>query len=216
MNKLLLVCLLFLAPVSLATADLKVGVVDLSKAFEEFYKTKDAQAHLKEKQDGYQKEIQDLVTDYQNMGQEAQQLDKQVNDPTLSPAAKADKQKALDQKKQDLVNLGNKIQEMTTERKREIQDELFRLHKQIVDEISTVVSTYSAPEGYDLVIDKSSASAASGVSIVLFSSSKLTDITPDIIKLLNKNAPATTTSSSPAAPADDSMTPPPSEPATTH
>jgi outer membrane protein len=201
MNKLLLVCLLFLAPVSLATADLKVGVVDLSKAFEEFYKTKDAQAHLKEKQDGYQKEIQDLVTDYQNMGQEAQQLDKQVNDPTLSPAAKADKQKALDQKKQDLVNLGNKIQEMTTERKREIQDELFRLHKQIVDEISTVVST---------------ASAASGVSIVLFSSSKLTDITPDIIKLLNKNAPATTTSSSPAAPADDSMTPPPSEPATTH
>jgi outer membrane protein len=94
MNKLLLVCLLLLAPVTLASADLKVGVVDLSKAFEEFYKTKDAQTHLKEKQDGYQKEIQDLVTDYQNMGQEAQGLDKQVQDPTLSPAAKADKQKA--------------------------------------------------------------------------------------------------------------------------
>jgi outer membrane protein len=213
MNKLLLVCLLFLAPVSIASADLKVAVVDLSKAFEEFYKTKDAQAHLKEKQDGYQKEIQDLVTDYQNMGQEAQALDKQANDPTLSPAAKADKQKALDQKKQDLVNLGNKIQEMTTERKREIQDELFRLHKEIVDEISAVVTAYAGPQGYDLVIDKSSASAASGVSIVLYSSNKLVDVTPDIIKLLNKNAPPAAAGDT-AAPSGGSLTTTPAVPAT--
>jgi Skp family chaperone for outer membrane proteins len=78
---------------------------------------------------------------------------------------------------------------MTTERKREIQDELFRRHKEIVDEISAVVSAYAGPQGYDMVIDKSSASAASGVSIVLYNSNKLTDITADIIKILNKNAP---------------------------
>src|SRR5450755_2904674 len=111
MNKLLLVCLLLLAPVSIASADLKVAVIDLSKAFDSYYKTKDAQAKLKEKQDGYQKEIQDLITDYQHMGEEAQTLDKAVKDPTLSQAARDDKSKALDIKKQDLVNLQNKIQE---------------------------------------------------------------------------------------------------------
>jgi hypothetical protein len=52
-----------------------------------------------------------------------------------------------------------------------------------VDEISKVISDYSGPQGYDLVIDKSSASAASGVSIVLYNSSKLIDITDDIINL---------------------------------
>ena len=44
-----------------ALRGLKVAVVDLSKTFDSYYKTKDAQTRLKEKQDGYQKEIQDLV-----------------------------------------------------------------------------------------------------------------------------------------------------------
>src|ERR1019366_3977488 len=135
MNKLLLVCLLVLAPVSMASADLKIAVVDLSKAFEQYYKTKDAQAHLTEKQAGYQKDIQDLINNYQHMGEEAQALDKAANDQTLSAAARQDKATALNVKKQDLVNLGNKIQEMKIERKRELDEELFRRHKEIVDEI---------------------------------------------------------------------------------
>ena len=190
MNKLLLACLLLLAPVSLASADLKIAVVDLSKTFDQYYKTKDAQALLKTKQDGYQKEIQDLINDYERMGQEAQTLDKAANDPTLSASARQDKSSALQAKKQDLVNLQNKIQEMKVERTREIQEELFRRHKEIVDEISKIITDYSGPQGYDLVIDKSSASAASGVSIVLYNSTKLLDITTEIIGLLNKNAPA--------------------------
>jgi len=189
MNKLLLACLLVFAPVSLASADLKIAVVDLSKAFDQYYKTKDAQARLKEKQDGYQKEIQGLINDYQRMGEEAQALDKSANDPTLSGPARQDKSTALTAKKQDLVNLANKIQEMKVERTREIQEELFRRHKEIVEEISKIITDYSGPQGYDLVIDKSSASAASGVSIVLYNSSKLIDVTTEIIGLLNKSAP---------------------------
>ncbi len=206
MNKLLLVCVLLFLPVSLATADLKVAVVDLSKAFDQYYKTKDAQALLKQKQDGYQKEIQDLINGYQRMGEEAQTLDKAASDPTLSPQARQDKGTALQAKKQDLINLQNKIQEMKVERTREIQEELFRRHKEIVDEISKVITDYSGPQGFDLVIDKSSASAASGVSIVLYSSSKLIDITVPIIGILNKAAPAPgttaagTTPATPAAP----------------
>jgi Skp family chaperone for outer membrane proteins len=92
---------------------------------------------------------------------------------------------------------------MRTERQREMQDELFRRHKEIVDEISKVINDYSGPQGFDLVIDKSSASAASGVSIVLYNSSKLIDITAPIITILNQSAPAGT----PAASA--TTTPPP-------
>ena len=75
MNKLLLVCLLVLAPVSMASADLKIAVIDLSKTFEQYYKTKDAQAQLKAKQDGYQKEINNLSAEYEHIGQEAQARD---------------------------------------------------------------------------------------------------------------------------------------------
>lgn len=198
MNKLLLLCLLVFTPVSLATADLKVAVIDLGKAFDSYYKTKDAQARIKEKQDQFQKEYQDLVADYQHMADDAKKLNDAKNDPTLSPAARQDKSTALDQKKQDLLNLQNKIQEMQTERTNEIKDELYRRHKEIVDEIAKVINAYSGPQGYDLVIDKSSASAASGVPIVLYNSSKLTDITADIIKALNQGAPAPGAAPAPA------------------
>ena len=202
MKKLLLACLLAFAPLTIASADLKVAVIDLSKAFDSYYKTQDAQKKLKEKQETYTKEIQGYITDYQHMGEEADALNKGANDPTLAPAARDEKTKALQQKKQDLIALGNKIQEMKTERTREIQEELFRRHKEIVTEISKIVTDYSGPQGYDLVIDKSSQSAASGVSIVLYSSNKLIDITSDVVTLLNKSAPAGgTASSTPATPA---------------
>jgi outer membrane protein len=189
MKTYLLFALFIFAPVSLANADLKVAVVDLGKAFDEFYKTKDASAKIDEKKATYQKEIQDQVAEYEHMQDDAKKLNDQVNDPTLSAAARADKTSALTQKKQDLINMQNKIQEMNTERTNEIKDELYRRHKEILDEITKVISDYSGPQGYDLVIDKSSASAASGVSIVLYNSSKLIDITDDIVKQLNSTAP---------------------------
>jgi outer membrane protein len=188
MNKFLVLGFLFLAPASLALADLKVAVVDLSKAFDAYYKTKDAQARIKEKEEGYQKDIQDMKVDYDHMVEEAQKLRDDSQDPTLSPQAQGDKKKALQAKVQDLQNMERKIQETSTERNRELQDEIVRRHKEIVDEITKVVTDYSAPQGFDLVVDKSS-SSATGVPVVLFNSNKLVDITPDVISRLNSTAP---------------------------
>ena len=119
---------------------------------------------------------------------------------------------ALTEKKQDLVNLGNKIQEMRTERGKELQEELLRRHKEIVDEISQAITAYSAPQGYDLVIDKSSASAASGVSIVLYNSNKLIDITTEIVTIINKSAPPGSATTIPSG--ATSSLPTPATPAT--
>jgi outer membrane protein len=207
MNKLLLVCLLVLAPVSMASADLKIAVVDLDKVFTEYYVTKDAQAKLKQKQDGYVKDIQDLIKEYDSMGQEAQVLDKAASDPTLSPAARQDKATALQAKKQDLMNLQTKIQEMRTERGHELDEERLRRHQEIVTAISKVITDYSGPQGFDVVIDKSAASAASGVSLILYNSSKLIDITTAIITILNQSAPAPGGAAVPSAVAPTPATP---------
>ena len=200
MKKLLFLALLVFAPVTLASADLKVATVDLSKAFDGYYKTKEIQAKLKEKQDEAQKELQDQIADYQRIGDEVQKLDAQSKDMTLSAEARAEKAKARDQRGADLQAKGRQIEEFKTERSNELKDELIRRRKEVVDEITKVINDYSGPQGYDLVIDKSAASAASGVPIVLFNSSKLPDITDLIVKQLNAGAPATapTTAAAPA------------------
>jgi len=201
MNKLLLLCLLFFVPISMANADLKIAIVDLNKAFDQYYKTKQGSARLDEKATTYKKEIQDSMGDFQRMQDEAKKLYDAANDQTLSQAARDDKKKALEAKNQDLLNMRNKIQEMDTERSNELKDEQFRLRKEIVDEINKVITDYSGPQGFDLVIDKSALSAASGAPILLFNSNKLVDITADIISKLNAGAPpATAPAPSGAAP----------------
>lgn len=204
MNKFLILAFLFLAPVSMAMADLKVATVDLSKAFDQYYKTKEAQARIKEKEEGYQKDIQDMKVDYDHMVEEAQKLKDASQDPTLSAQARGDKTKALQAKAQDLQNMERKIQETSTERNRELQDEIVRRHKEIVDEITKVVTDFSGPQGFDLVIDKSS-SSTTGVPVVLFTSNKLTDITGDVISKLNAGAPPV----APGAAPSGAGTPPP-------
>ena len=204
MNKLLLISLLAFAPVSMANADLKVAVIDLGKAFDSYYKTKDASAKIDAKKAAYTKDIQDMVSDFQTMQNDAQKLYNKANDATLSQQARTEAGTALNQKKQDLLNMQNKIEEMKTEDSNAVKDEIFRRHKEIVDEITAIVTAYSGPQGFDLVIDKSSASAASGIPIVLYNSSKLIDITADVIARLNAGAPAggtTSTAPVPAAPA---------------
>jgi len=189
MNKLLLLCLLVLTPVSMASADLKIAVIDIGKAFDAYYKTKDAQARLTEKIEAAQKDMSELTTEYENMQEEAKHLYDDSHDPTLSAAAQKDKATALQQKEQDLLTLQNKIQETKVEREREIDDEKMRLHKDILDEITKVVNDYSGPQGYDIVIDKSGISANSASPIIIFNSSKLIDITDEIIRQLNATAP---------------------------
>ena len=212
MKKLLFLCLLAFAPVSMASADLKIATVDLSKAFDSYYKTKDAQSRLKLKQDAFQKDYQDLVNEYQQMGAAAQKLNDAVNDPTLSPDARKDKGAALKQKTQDLMNMERKIEQVKVERTREIQDEIVRRHKEIVDEITKLINDFVGPQGYDLVLDKSSSSASSGVPIILYSSNKLVDLTPDIITKLNANAPpATAGAPAGAAPSGAAPAPAPAQ-----
>src|SRR5579871_4693979 len=170
MKKLLFCALLAFAPATLASADLKVATVDLSKAFDAYYKTKETEAHLKEKQAEASKELQDKVADYQRIGEEVQGLEKAAHDATLAPSAQADKQKAFNQRAADLQAAGRQIEEFKAERTNELKDEYMRRHKEIVDQISKVVKDYSAPQGFDLVIDSSSVSVTSGASLVLYNS----------------------------------------------
>jgi len=202
MKKLLSLCLLALAPFSLAHADLKVAVIDLGKAFDQYYVTKDARVKLNEKHDQYQKELQDMISDYNHMGEELESLLKASQDPTLSKDAQEAKAKAADDKKQEFLALKNKLEERKNELDKELNDEMLRRHRDILQQITQIVNGYASPAGYDLVIDTSSVTPTSGVSIILYHSAKLIDITPDIIKELNKSAPATSTAdtAAPTAP----------------
>src|ERR1700733_10955556 len=148
MKKLLIFCLLALAP-SFAKADLKIAVIDLGKTFDQYSVTGDARKKLNEKHDQYQKELQDMISDYNHMGEELEALIKASQDPTLSKDAQMAKAKAAEDKKQEFLALKNKLEERKNELDKELNDEMLRRHKEILDQITQVVNGYAGPAGYD-------------------------------------------------------------------
>ena len=116
MNKLLLLCLFVLAPISMASADLKIAVVDLGKVLIPTIKPRTPRPASRKRKKAAQKDLTDLTTEFENMQEEAKHLYDAVHDPTLSTAAQKDKGMALQQKRPDLLTLQNKIQVTKVER----------------------------------------------------------------------------------------------------
>ncbi|MEJ0001014.1 MAG: OmpH family outer membrane protein [Verrucomicrobiota bacterium] len=196
-----LTTLLLLALLLPARADLKIAVIDLGQAFDQDNATKDARAKLNDKRQQFQKELRDLASDYNQLGEVLQGLDKAKDDPTLGPAAREEKAKLFEEKKRDFLALQSRLQERRTELDKELNDEVLRRHKEILDAMQQVIGRFAASAGYDVVLDTSTVEATSGASIVLYHSAKLADITADIVKLINASAPATASAAPPAVPA---------------
>jgi outer membrane protein len=153
----------------------------------------------------FEKEREDMSADYQKAYDETSKLHDASADKTLSDQARADKQKAFEQKVQDLHNMERKIQEFNQTRQKQFEDQRLRMRAGIVDEITKYIADLGTREKYTFIYDKSGLSS-NGVSLLVYVSPDLRDLTDDVIKALNASKPAGS-ASAPAAPAPAATTP---------
>lgn len=182
-----LICLL-LAAVTTHAADIKFGVVDMSKAFSEFHKTKDAADKFKNNIDKAQKEMNDRWSVYKNLMNDMQKLKKEASDPIMTPDARAKRAAEFEDKAKELRSLEQEIGEAQNRRTNQLKQEDMQIRKGIYDEILVVVRDKAKAEGYDFIFDKSGMSLST-VPVLIFYKDAV-DITDQIIVELNKNAPA--------------------------
>ena len=182
--------------VSSHAADLKFGVVDMSKAFSEFYKTKEAAEKFKGNLDKAQKEMNDRWSVYKNLMTDMQKLKKEASDPIMTQDARQKKAVEFEEKGKELRALEQEIGEAQNRRSSQLKQEDMSIRKGIYDEILVVVRDKSKAENYDFVFDKSGMSLSTVPMLVYYKDA--VDITDQIVVELNKAAPASTT---PAAPA---------------
>lgn len=186
--------LLFLALASTAVhaADLKFGVVDMSKAFSEFHKTKDAADKFKLNIEKAQKEMNDRWTVYKDLMTDMQKLKKEASDPIMTPDARAKRAAEFDDKAKELRSLEQEIGEAQNRRSNQLKQEDVQIRKGIYDEILVVVRDKAKADNYDFIFDKSGMSLSTVPMLIYYKDA--VDVTDQIIVELNKNAP-------PAAPA---------------
>lgn len=171
-----------------SAADLKFGVVDMSKAFSEFYKTKDAAEKFKGNVDKAQKEMNDRWTVYKNLMGEMQKLKAEASDPIMTPDARAKKAAQFEEKAKELRALEQDIGEQQNRRTSQLKQEDVQIRRGIYDEILVVVRDKAKTESYDFVFDKSGMSLSTVPVLIYYKDA--VDITDQIIVELNKSAPA--------------------------
>ena len=193
MKKLLsiaLTSLLALPVAAFAQGTLKIGTVDMQRAFKEYSKTKDAEAKINEAKNAAKKEYDDRADGYKKALDEINNLNKQLDAPALSADAKTQKAKERDDKIANIKNMEREITEFRQTRERQLQEQAMRMREGIVKEITDVVMEKVKTNRMDLVFDKSGMSL-NGVPVLMYAPDNV-DFTSDIITVLNKPGRATT------------------------
>jgi len=166
---------------------LKIGTLDMNRVFNEYYKTKDAQAQLSSVRDTSKKEMDERVASLKQIMAAIDKLSQEIDRPELSKEAKLAKTKERDEKVNAARQMDRDITEFRSMKERQLQEQFGRMRADIIKDIMSAVADKVKSAGYDLVFDKSGLGLGQ-VPVALYSRDDM-DFSADIIAVLNKHAP---------------------------
>ena len=208
---LALTSMLALPLAAFAQGTVKIGTINMDRAFKEYSKTKEAEKKVNDAKDAAKKEFDDRTDSYKKALEEVNNLNKQLESTALSADKKTQLAKDRDDKINNIKNMEREINEFRVTRENQLREQALRMRDGIVKEIMDVVNDKVKTLNMDLVFDKSGLSV-NGVPALLDSRDSY-DFTNDVVAALNKpgrisqvstegastGAPTVTTKASPAA-----------------
>ncbi len=173
-------------PIASFAQGVKIGTVDMNRAFKEYNKTKDAEAKINDAKNAAKKEYDERADAYKKALDEINNLNKQLDSSALSADAKSKLARDRDEKIANIKNMEREINDFRQTRERQLQEQALRMREGIVKEITDVVMEKVKTSNLDFVFDKSGMSL-NGVPLVMYSKDGV-DFTSDVITVLNKGA----------------------------
>ena len=196
MKKLLSLALTSMLTLPLAAfgqGTVKIGTINMDRAFKEYSKTKEAEKKVNDAKDAAKKEFDDRTDSYKKALEEVNNLNKQLESTALSADKKTQLAKDRDDKINNIKNMEREINEFRVTRENQLREQALRMRDGIVKEIMDVVNDKVKTMNMDLVFDKSGLSV-NGVPSLLFSRDSY-DFTNDVVAALNKPGRPSTVSS---------------------
>src|ERR1043166_9592880 len=136
----------------------KIATVDMTKIFNAYYKTKEAENRINEARNAAKQELDERLDTYKKS---VDQINK-FNDDLQKPELSKDKKDEISKKRDDVINetknLEREIADFRTSREKQLQDQAMRMRNGIVEEITKLVQDKVKSENFDLVIDRSGSS----------------------------------------------------------
>lgn len=177
-----------------AMAQTRVATVDTQKVFDQFWKTKQATAALKERANEMDKTHKQMVSEWKKDKTEYQKLLDEANNQAISSAERQKRQQAAEDKLKEMQDQQSNIKQFDRQAHATLGEQKSRMRKNILDEIKLAISSKAKAEGYSLVIDSGAQTYVADPSgpyytpMVLYSSGA-NDLTAAVISQLNAGAP---------------------------
>ena len=171
-----------------ALAQSKIATVDLRKLFDNYWKKKQVEAQLKDRQADMAKEDANLVEDYKRAKDEYNSLMTAAQDPAFSQEEKEKKNREASEKLKRVRDLEDTIVQYRKTASTTLGEQMDRMRSNILVDIRNIVAAKAKAAGFSLVIDTASESA-NKTPVVLYTNNE-NDITDVVLLQLNANAPA--------------------------
>jgi len=188
----LLFCLFILsaAAVSLQAQGAKIAIVDLRKVFDDYYKTKSADATLKDRAGDLEKERKALTDQYQKLSEDYKKALDGANDQAVSAEEREKRKKSAESKLIEIKELEQNLTQFDRQSQTTLGEQQRRMRENILGEIREVVNSKAKAGSYSLVVDVA-AETINKTPVVMFTNGE-NDITTAVLAQLNASAPPTT------------------------
>lgn len=167
---------------------LKIATVDMQQLFKDYHRTNEAQKEINVERARIQKENNERLARIRELDDELQKMRKQLDDPSISDTKKQTVYRDWQMKQNEGISVDRERREFLQRRNQALNEKMVQRMKGILEEIRKLVEEQAKTEDYDYVFDRSGLST-SQVPFLLFTKDA-TDITPTLLKDLNKDAPA--------------------------
>jgi outer membrane protein len=186
-----------------ALAQTKVATVDMDKVFNNYWKTKQAQAAIDNNLSQLDKDDKSMREVLQKATDEYQQLLDQANDPAISAEERARRKQAAAEKQKQLEDRRAAIAQYEQTAQANINNQRQHMSDKIREDIQSHVNAAAKAGGYAIVLNTAAQKITLGSaqlnipSPVVYSVSDI-DLTDEVLKQLNAGAPIDVTATNAA------------------
>jgi len=166
----------------------KFGIIDLRKVFDNYWKTKQADANLKEEAAGLDKEKKTMLDQFQKAQEDYKKRLESANDAAVSSEERDKRKRAAEDDLVKLKEFQANIEQFDRQARTTLGEKQRRMRDNLLGEIKEVVKTRSKAGGYTFVFDIA-AESANNTPILLYHTGE-NDLTDEVLQQLNRNAPA--------------------------
>jgi outer membrane protein len=165
----------------------KIAVVDMKKAFDAYYKTKQAEAQIKERATDSDKVYKGMIEDYKKANEDYRKLFDSSNDQAVSTDEREKRKKSAEAKLMELQEIEKSVKQFEQQARTSIGEMEKRMRDKIVEKIREVVTARAKAGAFTLVFDLAAVTPYQ-TPIILHSSGE-NDLTDAVIKEINADAP---------------------------